>query len=184
MSSSAVPFSCLQYFPASGPFPMSQFFESVRHSIGASASVFPMHIQDWSPLGLTCLISLEAKLHLYWINYTGNGVLNMRMKTFFSSTIPIIYIFYSWLSVSSLVKLEKKNAIKDNFTSYKGLDKFILSHNEVCYNDYTTFLKTRYANVLKKVMGKVAIVLERQINDVILWDIFNTHIYDNVNELN
>ena len=94
MSSSVVPFSCLRYFPASGSFPMSQFFESVRCSIGASASVFPMHIQDWSPLGLTCLISLEAKLHLYWVNDTGSGVLNMRMKTFFSSPIPIIYIYF------------------------------------------------------------------------------------------
>ena len=33
-------------------------------------------------------------------------------------------------------------------------------------------------------MEKVAVVLERQMNYVILWDIFNTHIYDNVNELN
>ena len=55
ISSSVVPFpSCLQYFPASGSFPMSQFFASGGQSIGvsASASVFQMNIQDWFPLGL------------------------------------------------------------------------------------------------------------------------------------
>ena len=54
MSSSFVPFSsCLQSFPASGSFPVSQFFTSGGQSIGvsASASVLPMNIQDWFPLG-------------------------------------------------------------------------------------------------------------------------------------
>ena len=54
ISSSVVPFSsCLQSSPASGSFPMSQFFASGGQSIGASASVLPMNIQDWLPLGLT-----------------------------------------------------------------------------------------------------------------------------------
>ena len=50
--------SCPQSFPASGSFPMSQFFTSCGQSIGASASVIPVNIQDWFPLGLTGLISL------------------------------------------------------------------------------------------------------------------------------
>ena len=56
ISSSVVPFSsCLQSFPASGFFPMSQFFTSGGQSIGisASASVLPVNIQDWFPLGLS-----------------------------------------------------------------------------------------------------------------------------------
>ena len=56
ISSSVVPFSShLQSFPASGSFPMSQFFTSGGQSIGASAStsVLPMITQDWSPLGWT-----------------------------------------------------------------------------------------------------------------------------------
>ena len=54
ISSSVVPFSFrLQSFPASGSFPMSQFFASGGQSIGASASVLPMNIQDWFPLGWT-----------------------------------------------------------------------------------------------------------------------------------
>ena len=66
ISSSVVPFSSyLKSFPASGSFPMSQFFESGGQSTGvsASASVFPMNIQDWFPLGLTGLISLQSKGH-------------------------------------------------------------------------------------------------------------------------
>ena len=64
ISSSVVPFSsCLQFFPASGSFLMSQFFASGGQSIGisASASVLPMNIQDWFPLGLTGWISLQTK---------------------------------------------------------------------------------------------------------------------------
>ena len=61
ISSSVIPFSsCLQSFPASGSFLMSQLFASGGQSIGvsASASVLPMKIQDWFPLGWTGCISL------------------------------------------------------------------------------------------------------------------------------
>ena len=62
--SSVVPFSsCLQSFLASESFPMSQFFALGRPSIGvsASASVLPMNIQDWFPLGWTGWISMQSK---------------------------------------------------------------------------------------------------------------------------
>ena len=64
ISSSAIPFSsCLQSFPASGSFSVSQFFSSASQSIGASASasVLPVNIQDWFPLGLIALISLQSR---------------------------------------------------------------------------------------------------------------------------
>ena len=64
ISFSVIPFSsCLQICPASGSFPMSQFFASGRQNIGvsASASVLPMNIQDWFPWGLPGLISLQSK---------------------------------------------------------------------------------------------------------------------------
>ena len=63
-SSSVIPFSsCLQSFPASGSFPMSQFFASggQRIRVSASASVLPVNIQDWFPLGWTGLISSQSK---------------------------------------------------------------------------------------------------------------------------
>ena len=66
ISSSAALFSfCLQSFPASGFFPVSWLFISGGQSIGASASasstVLPVTIQDWFPLGLSGLISLQSK---------------------------------------------------------------------------------------------------------------------------
>ena len=64
ISSSVVPFSSLpQSFPASGSFPMSQFFASGDQSIGVSVStsVLPMNTNDWSPLGWTGWISLQSK---------------------------------------------------------------------------------------------------------------------------
>ena len=64
ISSSVVPFSsCPQPFPASGSFQVSQLFASGGQTIGVSAStsVFPMNIQDLSPLGWTGWISLQSK---------------------------------------------------------------------------------------------------------------------------
>ena len=73
ISSSITSFSsCPQSFPASGSFLMSCLFPSDGRSIGASASasVFPMNIQDWFPLGLTGLISLQSKGLLNVLNTT------------------------------------------------------------------------------------------------------------------
>ena len=67
ISSSVLPFSShLQSFPASGSFPMSQLFVSGGQSTGvsASASVLPMNIQNWFPLGWTGWISLQSNGHL------------------------------------------------------------------------------------------------------------------------
>ena len=64
ISSSVIPFSsCLQAFPASGFFQMSQLFAWGGQSTGVSAStsVLPLNTQDWSPLGWTGWISLQSK---------------------------------------------------------------------------------------------------------------------------
>ena len=63
ISSSVIPFSsCLQSFPSSGSFQVSQFFTSGVQNIGvsASASVLPINIQDWFPSGWTGWISLQS----------------------------------------------------------------------------------------------------------------------------
>ena len=64
ISSSSAPFSsCPQSFPASGSFPVSQLFPSGGQNIGtsASATILPMNIQGWFPLGLSGLIYLQSK---------------------------------------------------------------------------------------------------------------------------
>ena len=73
ISSSFVPFSShLHYLPASGSFPVSQFFVSGGQTIGvsSSASVLPMNIQDWFPLGLTGLILQSKRLSRIFSNTT------------------------------------------------------------------------------------------------------------------
>ena len=86
ISSSVVPFSFPQSFPASGSFPMSQFFASGTKSIGvsASASVLPMNIQGWSPLEWTGWISLQSKgLSRVFSNIT------VQKHQFFSSQLSL-----------------------------------------------------------------------------------------------
>ena len=77
ISSSVIHFSsCLQSFPALGSFQMSQFFASPSQSIGvsASASVLPMNIQDWFPLGWTGWISLQSEGLSGVFSNTGTGI--------------------------------------------------------------------------------------------------------------
>ena len=88
ISSSVVPFSsCLQSSPASGSFPMSQFFISGGQSIGvsASASVLLLNTQDWFPLGLTCRISLQAKGLLRVFSNTA-----VQKQQFFSAQLSLL----------------------------------------------------------------------------------------------
>ena len=87
ISSSVIPFSsCLQSSPESGSFPMSQFFTSGGQSIGAlvSASVLPVNVLDWFPLGLTALISLQFKeLSRVFSNTT------VQKRQFFSTQLSL-----------------------------------------------------------------------------------------------
>ena len=97
ISSSVVPFSsCPQSFPASGSSPMGQFFAIGCRRIGilASASVPLMNIQDWFPLGLTGLISLQSKgLQRVFSNTT------VQKHQFFSPQFSLWskFCIYIWL---------------------------------------------------------------------------------------
>ena len=125
ISSSVVSFSSHhQSFPASGSFQMSQFFISGSQSIGASASVLPMNIQDWFPLGWTGLISLQSKglsrvfsnptvwkhqffsssayfrVQLSNPHITAGKVTAFTTRTFVSKVMPLLLIYcqgWSWL---------------------------------------------------------------------------------------
>ena len=103
-STSVVPFSRLQSFPASGSFPMSQVLESGGQSIGVSpsASVLPMNIKDWFSLGWTGWISLQSKgLSRVFSNNTvkkhqffGFGIVNKTEVDVFSGTL----LLFQWSS--------------------------------------------------------------------------------------
>ena len=109
ISSSVAPFSCLQSFPASGSFPVSQFFTSGDQSIGtsASASVLPMNIQDWFPLGLTGLILQSKGLSRVFSNTTVQKPLPYRLLltlsripcAMYDRSLLVIHLKYSSLHV-------------------------------------------------------------------------------------
>ena len=90
ISSSIVLFSsCPQSFPASGSFPTGQFFASGDQSIGvsASASVLPMNIQDWFPLGWAGWISLQSKgLSRVFSNTTFKSINSLVLSLLHSPT--------------------------------------------------------------------------------------------------
>ena len=105
--SSVVPFShsCLQSFPASGSFPMSQFFASGGQSTGVSAStsVLPMNIQDWSPLGWTGWISLQSKGLKTLLQHHSSKASILRCSTFF-----IVQLSHSYMTTGKTIACREK----------------------------------------------------------------------------
>ena len=104
ISSSVVPFSsCLQCFPASGSFPLSQFFASGGQSIGASASVLPVNSQDWFPLGLIGLISLLSKgLPRVFFSITVQNINSSGLSLLYGPTLTFVHD--SWKTMASLIR--------------------------------------------------------------------------------
>ena len=97
--SSSVPLSyCLQSFPASGSFPVSQFFASGGQSIGVSVSVsvLPVNSQGWFPLGLTGMISLLSKgLSRFFLSTT------VWKHQFF----VVLVVYWPWIQRSCWIHL-------------------------------------------------------------------------------
>ena len=95
ISSSVIPFSsCLQSFPASGSFPISQFFTSGVQSIGVSglASVLPVNIQDWFPLGWTGWISLQSEgLSRVFSNTTVQSISSSLLSLLYDPTLTSVH---------------------------------------------------------------------------------------------
>ena len=124
ISSSVSPFfSCPQSFPASGSFPMSRLFTSGGHTIGASASVLPMNIQGWFPLGLTGLISLQSKgLSRIFSNTT------VQKHEFFS--IPPSFmgqLSHPYLTTGKTIALTRWTFVsKVTSLLFKTLSKFVI----------------------------------------------------------
>ena len=106
ISSSVIPFSsCLQSFPASGSFPMSQFVASGGQSIGfsASVSVLPMNIQGWFPLGLTSLISLLSK-GLLRVFYNLKAPILRCSSLLYGSSLTSVHAYMRWDGTCEILK--------------------------------------------------------------------------------
>ena len=118
ISFSDIPFSsCLKSFPASGSFPINWLFASGGQSTGAStsASVLPMNIQGWFPLGLTGLISLLYKeLSSLLQHYTWKASI-LRCSAFFMVQLSHLYITTGKnivLTNSPILQMGKLRSIK------------------------------------------------------------------------
>ena len=114
ISSSVVPFSShLQSLPSSGSFPVSQFFASGGQSIGvsASASVLPMIIQDWFPLGWTGLNSLQSKrLSRVFYNFlrrSSQELLHSSKSILWCSAVFIVQLLHPYITTGKTTALTK-----------------------------------------------------------------------------
>ena len=105
ISSSVVPFSCLQFCPAFGSFPMSQFFPSGGQSYWSLsftlASVLPMNIQDWFHLGLTGLILQSKRLSRVFSNTT------VQKHQFFGSVFFIVQLSHPYMTTWKTIALTR-----------------------------------------------------------------------------
>ena len=109
ISSSVVPFSsCLQCFPASGSFQMSQLFASGGQSIGisASTSVLPMNTQDWSHLGWTGWISLQSKGFSRVFYSTTVKASTLQHSAFF-----IVQLSHSYMTTGKTIALTRRTFV-------------------------------------------------------------------------
>ena len=103
ISSSVIPFSYLQSFPASGSFLMSWLVTSSSQSIGASASVsvLPMNIQEWFPLGWADLISLQSKgLSRVFPTPQLKSISSSVLNFLYSSNLTSIPVWFQFSSVT------------------------------------------------------------------------------------
>ena len=109
ISSSVVPFFfCLQSFPTSGSFQMSQFFSSGGQSIGvsASASVLPMNIQDWFRLGCTGWISLQSEGLKSLLQHHSSKASILRCSAFF-----IVQFSHPYMTTGKTIALTRQTFV-------------------------------------------------------------------------
>ena len=116
ISSSVVPFSSyLESCPASGSFPMSQFFASGGQSIGvsASASFLPMNIQDWFPLGLIGLISKQSKgLSRVFQHH------NLKASILQCSAFFMVQLSHPYMTIGKTITLTNGSLLQSNISAF------------------------------------------------------------------
>ena len=109
ISSSVVPFSFqLQSFPESGSVQMSQLFTSGGQSIrvSASASVLPMNIQNWFPLGWTCWMSLQSKGLSSLLQHHSSKASILRYSAFF-----IVQLSHPYMTTGKTIALTRQTFV-------------------------------------------------------------------------
>ena len=96
-------------FPSKGSFPVSQFFPSGGQSIGvsAAASILPMNIQDWTPLGWTGWISLQSKgLFKSLLQYHSSKASILWYSAFF-----MVQLSYPYMTIGKTIALTRRTFV-------------------------------------------------------------------------
>ena len=109
ISSYVIPFSShLPSFPASGSFPLNQFFASGSQGIGvsASASILPMNIQDWFPLGWTVWISLQSKEFSSLLQHHSSKASIIQCSAFF-----IVQLSHPYMTTGKTIALTRRTFV-------------------------------------------------------------------------
>ena len=126
ISSSVIPFSsCLQSSPASGSFPMSQFFASGGQNIGvsASASILPMNVQVWFPSEWTGWISLQSKRLSSLLQHNSSKASILRHPAFF-----IVQLSHPYMTTGKTMALIRQTFV-DKVMSllFNMLSRFVIA---------------------------------------------------------
>ena len=111
ISSSVIPFSsCLQSFPASESFQMSQLFTSGGQSIrvSTSTSVLPMNTKDWSPLGWTSWISWQSK---GLSRIFSNTIHSSKASILQRSASFIVQLTYPYMTTGKIIALTRRTFV-------------------------------------------------------------------------
>ena len=134
ISSSVTPFSsCLQPFPAAGSFPVRQVFASGCQRIGPSAlaSVLPVNIQGWFPLGWTSLISFGTQTQKFGLQGTLKSLLqhhNSKASILQCSAFFMVQLSHPYMTPGKTTALTRQN-FADKVTSllFNMLSRFVIA---------------------------------------------------------
>ena len=157
ISSSVIPFStCLQSFPESGTFPMSQSFTSGGQSIEASAStsVLPMNIQDWFSLGLTGLISLQPK----GLSRVFSNTTVQKHQFFWQSNFFIVQLSHPNMTTGKTIALTRWTInIENQWSKYQYQEVRKMEGNRKNYKNKKTCIMCMYTyRERKSTMTKIS----------------------------
>ena len=171
ISSSVIPFSsCFQFCPASGSFPVNQFFTSGGQSMEASASVLPMNIQDWFPLRLTGLISLLSKgLSRVFSNTT------LQKHQFFDTQLLSVMVqlsHSSYMTTGKTIGLTTQTFVgKVMSLLFNVLCRFVISFLPRSKHLLISWLKSSSAVILepKKIKSLTVSIVSPSIFHEVMW---------------
>ena len=148
ISSSVTPFSSsLQSFPASGSFPMSQFFApgSQRIEVSVSTSVLPMNIQNWSPLGWTGWISLQSKGLKSLLQHHSSKASILRHSAFF--TVQLSHPYMTTGKTRALIRQTFVGKVKSLF--FNMLSRLVIAFLPRSKHLLISWLQSPFAVILE-----------------------------------